>query len=307
MMDISALTNQLIVLFFISVLGYAGIKLKLLSPNTNKVVADLVIHIANPCTLLVSVLGGARTLSNQEVGILTAVAVGTYLVAILLGKLVPKLLRVPKRQAGAYEFMTVFSNIGFIGIPVVSALFGPDAVFLVAVFNLMFNLLCYTYGISLMAPKEKGRAFSLRTLLTPINIASVAAYIFYLFGITAPPLIYSALETVSGLTSPAAMLCLGCAMAGVKLREMFTNVRLYLFSAIKLILIPLVMYALTFWWMDNELMLGVTVVMWALPAGSIVTMLAAKYDADEALPASAVSMTTLLCMVTIPVLLWILF
>lgn len=301
-MDISALTNQMTILFLISILGYAGIRLKWLNQDTNKVMADLVINIANPCTLLCSVLGGARMLTNQEVLMLTAVAAGSYVVAIFLGKLVPRILRTPKIQYGIYEFMTVFSNIGFIGIPVVNAMFGNEAVFLVAIFNLWFNLLCYTYGCTLMATRQEDKTISIRSFFTPITISSIAAYIFYLLGITAPPMVYDALSTVSGMTSPVAMLALGCALATVRLKDVFLNFRLYLFSILKLLVLPLMIYALTFWWMENQLMLGVTVTMWSLPVGSMVTMLAAKYDSDQGLPAAAVFMTTVLSIFTMPAL-----
>lgn len=305
-MDIAGLANQLFVLFLIILLGYGLRRLGLLPGNTNQVLADLVVNVANPCRVLASVMDGQRTLTNSQVLLLTLVAVGMYGVLIALAHFVPRLLRVPREQAGTYRFMTVFSNISFIGFPIVAALFGDEAVFLAAIFVLVYQLFCYTYGIAQIGGAGCGRP-SWRMLCSPMVLASLAAYVLYLCRIPVPGPVVQVADTVGEITSPAAMLSIGCAMAAVPLRRIFGNGKIYWFSACKLLLLPVVAWALCFWWMPNPLMLGVTVVVCAMPVATNATLLSTKYGGDVDLATAGVFVTTLLSLVTLPAVLALLF
>ena len=208
-------------------------------------------------------------------------------------------------ESPVYRFMVVFGNVGFLGFPLISALFGPEALFLAAIFVMMFQLFCFTYGVALF---EGSRAkFRLRSLCTPMLMASVLSLIFYLSGVTAPKMIWEIFDTLGGLTSPAAMLAIGCALAAQPLGKVFTQPKIYGFSVLRLLIIPLAVYGLCFWWMKDPLMLGVTVTVSAMPAAANTCLFANRYGSREALAASGVFVSTLLSLFTLPFVLWLLF
>ncbi len=302
-MNIEALINQLIILFTIAFLGYGAAKLNFLPRETNKVLSAVVINVSNPCSVLTSVMSGTRVLSNGEVFTLLAVAIALHLLLIGLAPLLSKLLRTPKEQKNIYHFMTVFGNYSYMGFPVITALFGVEALFLAAIFVLVFQVFCYTYGVSLFGQGK----FQLRSLCSPMIICTLIAFVIYMFRIPVPELVLNVTKTVSGITSPAAMLALGFALAAVPLKWVFTQFRTIIFALIRLTLIPTVVFLLCSPWMHNELMLGVTVALSAMPVATNTTLMAARYDGNEGQAACGVFLSTLLSVVTMPLMLGILF
>lgn len=306
-MDFSAVVQQLGILFLIIGAGYAAAKAKLFPQNTNRALAQLVIYITNPCTVLYSVLGSERGLSNRQVLLLTVIAVGFFAVVIAAGLLLPRLLRCPAEQRGMYAFMVTFSNMGFLGFPVVSALYGADAVFYASIFNLIFQLVVYTYGVWLIGGASGSFRLEWKTFCSPIILASVVAYVCYLTDFSAPQFVVKTLSMLAGVTSPVCMLVIGIALANIPVKRVFTNWRLYVISLVKLLGLPLLAYAALYRFVSHPLILGITVVIAAMPVATMSTLLASKYNADEELAASGVFLSTLMSLVSIPVVMWVLF
>ena len=295
------------ILFLIIGLGFAAAKAKLFPKNTNRALAQLVIYITNPCTVLFSVLGSERGLTNREVLILTVISAAFFAVVIGIGLVLPRLLRCPAEKRGLYAFMCTFSNMGFLGFPVVSALYGANAVFYASIFNLIFQLVVYTFGVWLMGGAKGGFRLEWKTFCSPIILASVAAYICYLTDFSAPQFIVKTLSMLSGVTSPVCMLVIGIALASVPAGKMFSNWRLYVINLVKLLGLPLLAFFALHRIVSNPLILGITVVIAAMPVATMTSMLAAKYENDEELAASGVFLSTLMSLGTIPLMMWVLF
>lgn len=295
------------VLLIVILIGYAAAKARIFPADANRVFSQLVIYVTNPCTVLVAALGGERMLTNRQVLLLTGIAVAMYAVLIGLGAVLPRLLACPKEDRNLYHFMCVFSNMGFLGFPVVNALYGPNAVFFASIFNLVLQFVGYTYGDSLLNPNARGWRSELKNLISPIIIASVLAYICYLTDLKAPKLILNTLQLLANVTSGLSMLVIGIALSRVPLGRLFTNWRLYVINLVRLLLLPAGVYLLLRHVVDNSLMLGITVVMAGMPVATLTTLLTAKYDGNQELAAAGVFLSTLLSFVTIPLLMWIMF
>ena len=181
-MNIDALIPQLIVLFTIALLGYLAAKTKLLPKETNKVLSAVVINISNPCSVLTSVMTGGKLLTHGQVWTLLAVAVALHLFLVMLAPPLSRVLGVPPEKRNLYHFMTVFGNNSFMGFPVISALFGAEAVFLAAIFVLVFQIFCYTYGVS----QFNGGKFQLKSLVSPMIICTLLAFVIYMLDIPVP-------------------------------------------------------------------------------------------------------------------------
>lgn len=306
-MSLSSVVSAMSVLFLIIAVGYAAGKLRIFPENAAQTLSQLVINVTNPCMVLYAVLGSERLLTNGEVFLLTGIAVGMFAVLIPLGIVLPKLLRVPQRQQKVYRFFCTMRNLGFLGFPVVSALYGPNAVFYAAIFNLIMQFVAYSYGDALFRPDFSRHDLSWRTFCTPMILASLLAYGLYFTDFRAPEVLVSVIGSLSGVTSPMAMLVIGITLAKVPLRRVFSNWRLYAHEALRLLVFPLAVWALLRGFVHNQLMLGIIVVMCGMPAGTITSLFAAKYRVHEELAASAVFLSTLLSLFTIPLLMWMLF
>ncbi len=303
-MNIQSILSQMVILFIGIALGFIASKCGIMDATFNRKLSQLVLHVTTPATVLYSVIGSERVLSNHEVFVFTIVAFATYAVLILLAQGLPYLLRVQKPQHGVYRFMMIFSNSIFMGFPVVRLLFGANAVFYAAIFNLPFTLLSYTYGVYLVSGQPR---FDPRLLRSPAIITILIAYAIYLLDLHAPQFLIDASDFIGQITTPAAMLIIGATLAALPLRSVLTDLRLYLFSLIKLIVLPAAAFFLLRLVVQNELIVGVTVALVAMPAATNTTMMCAQYGGDTDTAAKGIFLSTLLSIFTIPLIMWLLF
>ena len=300
--DILPVFAQMLVLFLILILGYIGGKTKVLTVADNKPLSKMVNCITNPCSVLYSALCVERALANGEVLKLIGITVVMYFGLIALAEITTRVLGVKAVQQGQYKFMMVFSNVGYMGIPVVRVIFGEEATFCVAIFIMVFYLFIYTYGVRQICSEPGQKGIDWKKVICPMTISSLIAIIGYLAGLQLGGVIKDTLKTVGNITTPCAMLIIGCALSSVPVKNVFTNWRLYIVALLKLLVIPVVVYLLLKPIMGASMVLGVMVVIMAMPVATIITMLSAQYDKDQTLAASSVFITTLLSVITIPLL-----
>lgn len=293
--------HQMVILFILIGVGFAAGKTKIMTVKGNKVLALVINGITNPCNILYAAVCTDHAFSNAEVLTLFVFVFILFGVMIAVAQIVPHVLRVPKGTESQYKFMMIFSNLGYMGIPVVSSIFGDTALICVAIFMMVFQILCYSYGIYLIRG-GKGSGFRPRDLISPMFISSGLGLILYLTGVRVPLLVEDTLNTLRCVTTPCAMLIIGCALSAVPFRVVFSNWRMYIVSALKLLVVPVLAWFLLRNFIPNQMLLGVTIVMLAMPVASNFTILSAQYDRDQTMAASAVFLSTLLSVITIPVL-----
>lgn len=305
-MNIPALFEQMIVLFLTLIIGFVASKTGIMTEDANKNISKLVAKVTNPLRIVSSVLTGQRLLSNFDVLLMTLIAAGGYVFLISTSLALPKLLHVKREHGGLYRFMYIFSNINYIGYPLVAALFGPGAMFHVTIFVLAYQIICWSYGVHLISGEERFRP-KWSALLTPCIAAALLAYVIYLTDLPVPKVLAQTAESVGSMTSPLAMLIIGCSLGRLSFRSIFGQWRLYVLSALKLIVLPILTYFLLRGVIANELILGVTVISMALPTATNTTIISYEYNADGTLASSGVFMTTLLSVATIPLVMQLLF
>lgn len=305
-MNISVIINQLIILFLIIFLGYLLQKTAIMTETFNKQLTRLVLQVTMPALILSSVLDDSATLSSHTVLITFAVAIVMYLLLPFAARLITLLLRAPGQQAGIYDFAGIYSNVGFMGFPLISAILGPDAVLLTAIFNIIFNLSAYTIGILIICRGSSHReTLSPKKLLTPGILLSVLAIVIYLTHIRLPQTLCSVIDSVGSLTSPLAMLLIGATLATMPVREMLNEKRVYLFLILRQIVLPLLCWPVMKLFIHDKLLLTVSFIMLIVPVANTCVLFATNYDLDTKLAAKCVFLTTLFCIVTIPVLLMV--
>lgn len=300
------LFEQMAVLFLLMGIGYLCYRKKIITDEASKKLSAIVVNIANPALVLTGCMGEEK-IQGKELLTTGIIIVAVYAALLIIAQLLPLLLRVGKRSRGTYKAMTVFSNIGFMGFPVVAALYGNSALLYAALFMIPYNILIYTYGISAMtAGKKKGEeenrgvSFLLGRIFNVGVIACTITMIIYFFRIPVPKVAADTITHLSNLTAPLSMMVIGASLAAFDLKKLFMDVRLLCFSAIKLLVIPAVGMLLIRQFVDNEIVCGVCLVMLATPVGSMTAMLAQQYDGDYEMASKGVALTTILSVATIP-------
>ena len=304
-MDIQVVLDQMIILFLVMIVGYIANKTKVLDENLNQKLSTFVLNITSPALILSSVaepVQGDFKLVLQMISISVAV----YLVLPFIGIIFAKLLRIPKEDRNLYQFMTIFSNIGFMGYPVVQAIFGNQALFFAAICNLVFNVVCFSYGVFLISGEEK-LSFDIKKIVNPGIIFSILAVIIYITKWQMPSILAQTSSLVGSITTPLAMMIIGSSLAEIPLKEVLNDARIYVFTIIKQIFMPIVFWLILRRFITNELVLGVSVVLQAMPIASITLMFSSQYGGNTSLASKSIFITTLASVFTIPTLVYILF
>ena len=306
-MDMLAVIIQMTALFVMMLVGYIARRVGLLDEGTGKCLSAVVINITLPAQIITSFSLDEGALTNAEIGRSFVFAVGLYALLILVGVLFVRLMPLPPGHAGTYQFMLVFGNVGFMGFPVINAIFGAGALVYAVIVNIIFNLLVYSYGIRLLT-KGQGDGFELRRLLNLPLISALLALALHFLGVALPLPLHSALVTLGDATTPLAMIILGCAIGGMALRELFEEWRMYIFVAVCLLAEPLLVWLVFGAFLPaGDLMGQVMVALAAMPVATNATMLSMQYGGNIKLISQGIFFTTVLSLLTTPLLMWLLF
>jgi len=301
------LLQQMSILFLIMLVGFICQKIGLMNSTGNKMISALVVEVANPALILSAGINKTDTIEGKNLIYAVLLAIGVYAFLLIFANIVPRILKIEKSKVGTYKAMMVFSNIGFMGFPVISAVYGAQALLYASVFLIPFNILIYTWGIKVMTDsgekKERehhsiqwGKIFNIGV------IACIITIILYLTKLPVPKMIESTVNHFSALTAPLSMMVIGASMVDMKLKELFSNRKLLIFIAIKLLVVPIIGILLVKpFGMQKELM-GVCLIMLATPAASMTAMLSQQYDGDYELASQGVALSTILSVATMPLL-----
>lgn len=302
-MDINVVINQMVQLFIILGLGYFLNKIDLFDDKLNKKLNKLLLNVTTPAMVLASVSSTKQSSNNVEVIFVFFVAIIIFALLPLISYVLVRIMNIPVHQRGLYMFMTVFSNIGFMGFPVMKAIFGNEAVFYTAIFNMVFNFLVFTLGIVLINYGTTNQVrLRARNLLSPGIISSIVAIIIYFLKIPIPTVLGSTFDMVGNITTPIAMMLIGSTLANINIKEVFTEFRIYPYTIIKQLLIPVIAYPILKYFITSPLVLGVALINLAIPVGNSAVLFTNEYGGDVALAAKSVFITTLISVFTIPLI-----
>ena len=298
------LLQQMIVLFIMMFIGFYIRKKDVIDDKGSKTLSWLVINVANPALIISGSVTATEKVAVKDLLGTMVVVVVLFVGLIVLAYIIPFLMRVPKKSVGVYRVMTIFSNIGFMGFPLISALYGRKALVYAALFLIPFNLLMYTYGIMTMTPKEKKGSFGWGTIKKAFNIGTIScviAVIISLYHPTLPDFVVSTVTNLSNLTAPLSMMVIGTSLAFISFKDLFSDVRLLVFCVIKLLVIPIAGLFAFKCFIDSSMMLGICLVMLATPVASMTAMVAQQYEGDYPLASKGVALSTILSVITMPI------
>jgi len=311
--ELEVIITQMVLLFIIMAIGFVVGKTKLLTPDGNKLLTRIVLFIGLPCTILNSVFENEIDLTIGDTLYFLLMALLTFAIAFAVSIPVIYLLGGEKKNRGLLNFMSVFSNCGFMGFPVVIAIMGLSSAYYVALFNIPFNVLVFSIGIFMISSGKNKTGdgvvshFNPKSFINPVLIVALIAIPIALIGFKPPQIIADAIRITGGLTTPGGMLVIGSTLAHMHFKSILSEWRIIPVTLLKLIAIPIVTWFILKNIISNEMLLGVLVLVSAMPSAAMASMLAIEYGGNEKTASAGVFLTTLLCGVTVPLLVYLLF
>lgn len=299
-MGVETALNQMLVLFFGIMVGFAAYKLKIIDDKGSKAVTGLVMNITLPCFILLSGLTSTHGTTGPQMLVYFGVSVSCYALAAILGLLISRLPFFQSKDHRLCAFMTTFGNTGFIGLPFIGGMFGADAVLYATVFNLPFNLLVFSIGVFLVSDGTTDVKIKPSMFLNPNFIASLLAIALYLLEVSLPPLPTSCLSTLGNATIPLSMLITGATLGKETPKDVFAKPGLYLLSLAKLVVVPLISFGLLSLIISDPLMVRIGTLLMAMPVAANSTMLCIQYGGNHRMASRGVFLSTLFSVATIP-------
>ena len=290
---------EMLVLLFAMAAGFAANRLGILGGETDQKISRLLLCLTLPAMLVGSVCTGDALPETSVVLGTLGVAVVFYALEFAFVLAVPPLLGGTPGQRGVWRYTLAFPNVAFIGYPVVTALFGPEALFYAVILVMPFNLMTFTLGPLLLTGAKR---FSLRQMLSPCVLASALALGLALLRLRPPEIVGEALNFVGSITVPLSLLFVGSLLAGIPLGRMLASPRLWILTAVRLLILPTVLCLLLRWMGTESLILGVAVIQMAMPAAMNGSLLCMEYGGDAECMAQITFVSTLASIVTIPIL-----
>ena len=306
MIEMSVLLEKMLIFLVLMVIGWLLAKKGMLDKNSTRAVSSLTINVFMCATILASGLGMDRALSLGELARLLLVVCAMQLLGYLIAALVVQITPGEKERTPVFELLMSMGNSMFIALPIVQSIYGATAAFYVALSCLPFNVLLYTYGVYRLKSGQGAGGLRVRDILSAPLCATLVSLLILLLRIPVPGAVRSLISAMAGATMPLSMLVIGASLGSVSLLDAFKNGRLYLVSAVRLLLIPVVTWALLRLFVhDPELLMTMTIVA-ACPSAVLVTVLSVQYGRDSVFSAEGTLQNTALSMLTIPLLVWLL-
>ncbi len=290
------LLKQIMIMFVLTMIGVILYKSGKVSEKGSAEMGNVLLYLVIPA-LIINSFCIERTAENMqeflESGIVSVIAMALCCAISWL---------IYNTKDGIACFSASFSNAGFIGIPLVRAVAGDHAVFYVSLMIVFVNLLQWTFGVFTIT-KDSSAMSPGAILKNPVAISLAIGLVIYILNIPVPAAATEVLKTVIGLNTPLAMIITGILLARTDMKKMFMNRKNYTVSLVRLVLIPLALVVvMRFLPFSNKLILIAVMIAAAAPVGSNVAVFAQKYHQDHLQAVEYVCVSTLLSVVTMPLM-----
>ena len=296
-MNLLAVISQLISLFLMMLIGFIVARVGIMTPDFRKRLSTFTLSSAAPCVIISSVLESESN-PMKMIGAV-GMAVFFFVSMIIFAALMVRVLRIRKEESSLDQLMLIFTNVGFMGIPVIQSIYGSEGVALLSMFILIFNLFFFSYGVLLISSSAK---FNWRSLL---NACIIAALIGLFFGVTGwhlPAPIESTLASVGAMNTPLAMMVIGASMAHSDIRKALTNKRMYRVCFLSMFLMPILELLAVMFLPVDPMLAGICVLLAAMPIAGNCAMLSDRYTPHDMTASHCVMVSTLMSAVSLPMI-----
>ena len=298
-MSTSIVLQQMGVITILVGIGIFLYKRGVVDDHTSQRMSTIVMDVCNPALILASLLSGNVTATHHDLIVAIVLGASFYIGLVILGFIFPKLIR-GGEDSRFYTMMTVYTNVGFIGIPVARAILPENAILYVIICNVMYSLLFYTHGIIVMSNgKEK---LNLKKILSPGTIMAVVSLVIFWFNINLPPIIANSISYLGNATVFLSMTLLGVGIARSNITSGIKNPRIWIYIIVRMIAFPVALFfALKLAGFSYITIMGLCL-MAAMPIGNLPLIQCEKMGEDTELLSGAIAISTLASIFTITIL-----
>ena len=287
-------------LFLIMLIGVLAFKKKIISDEIQIGLANILLKITLP--LLVVTSFGVEF--EEGIGEKVIQCFFYSILSIILAAIISSLFLLKmkdKEKKKILQFANVFSNCGFIGFPLINSVLGLEGVLYTSIFNMIFTIGLWTYGVLLYSNKFDKK--EIKSVLTnPCIVAVYVGLILMIFNIQLPTFINKSFKIVGDMTTPLSMIIIGCILAKAKIKNYIKDFTIYYSAVLKLLLLPLVGIGIAYIIKDNSILMKTMILIQAMPAATMTSILAEKYNLKVEYSAVIVFITTLLSIITFPII-----
>ncbi len=295
--------QKIIVLFIAMIAGFICKKATIIDKNSTKSLSSMLVYITNPCLIICSLQMDYDSNVLYIAGCVFLLSVIIHSLLAILSHFIFKSVKI-RSERSVYSYALTYSNCGYMGYPLMMAIFGDEiGLFYGVIFTTAFNLFTWTHGVIVMSNQPKIPWKKL--IYNPALISVILSMILFLGKIRLPATINDGLSLVGDMTFPLSMIIIGSLLADMNILQILKQKQLYLFSFLGLIASPAVMLLVAYFFKLPEYLSIVGVTMCAAPVAANTAVTAEVYDNDSALAARLVGMTTLFCLITMPFMLWL--
>ena len=290
------LLKQNILMFLYLLIGYFLFRKKLIGISGSADIGRMLLHIVMPAAILKAYMTSYTP--ERLIGLILSFLAA--LLALLLAIFISRIFF--KKEQAIERFGSAFSNAGFIGIPLVQMTLGEEAVFYISSFVALLNILQWTYGVFILTGDRN--TFSFQKLRTnPVILSFLGGLLLFFLPVTLPDLLTGMIGSLAAMNGPLAMIVLGTYLAQVSPGSLFKEKLAYRSSFVRLILIPvLTIILLGFFPAEYHTLKLAVLIAASAPIGSNVAIFAQLYGQDYTRAVKEVCLSTLLCMITLPLI-----
>lgn len=299
---ILTILSPLFSLILIIVLGFIITKFNILTVDMQKGLSNFVMKVTLPFMLLVSmqIEFDYQILKNSIYALILGF-IFQGLSLLIAYKLFKKFKKIKAEEVGLLSFGTAFCNVGYLGLPILEALYGQEAVIYGTMIVVSYNVLSLTIGIKICLKSNKAKT-SFREIFSNPVIAVTIGFILFALNIKIPHTLKYPIELVGNITTPLFLLITGSVVASNKLDKSYFDFSILTVSLFRLLLIPIFIYGvLLLLPLDNLLRMAITMNL-SMPTGAFIVVMTREYDLDSYLASKILVTTTLLSSITIPII-----
>ena len=297
--------NQIGIFLILLGLGVISMRFKILDEHSLGNVSKLVMRVALPAYIFINTAEGATREGLMASLMVIPLAIALYLLLFLLSRLIERGFKLRGNRAHVFRAIVMFGNVGFMGIPLVIELYPDTALLYISLFTILDQMLFWTYGVAMTKPVEEGKqqSFSLsglKNVLSPALVAILAATVMVLLDLHLPNVLVQACNRVGNASMPLSLIYIGGMLTLTDVRKVLKCGELYAEIALKMLALPIVFFLVMKLIGVPEDMAGTITFLAGLPSINMVAMLSKNNGSDGDYAVCAVMMTTLACLVTLP-------
>ena len=298
---------QVAVMFIIMSIGILCYKKKMISENTGAELSKFLLMIVNPCVILHAFQIEYKPELASGLLISALLAVLSNTIGVIIATLFIR--KNPERKEYIVErFAIVFSNCGFMGIPLIQAVVGDIGVFYASTYVAVFNLFTWTYGVSIMKGNMNVKDI-IKVLTSAPIISIVIGIVIFIFSVELPVIIQKPIEFIAALNTPVAMIVTGIYLARTNIKAALKNIRIFVVSVLRLLVVPAVMlFVFVFIDAENEVftsLLVANMIATACPTASSTLMMSRMFERNAEYASMIITVSTLFSIITIPIVMMI--